>query len=129
MNEEFLDMLRYRLIPVFSLVAIECGCATIEGKWSLTKVDPTAARCDSAFTSLTLQEDGTFYAEAHEFGETESVSGTWSLENRVLSLEQQEGEQHTCDAETEGTGALRPVRHQDGRRVTAVIERRASWPR
>jgi hypothetical protein len=98
----------------------------MEGKWSLTKVDPTAARRDFAFTSLTLQEDGTYYAEAQEFGETESVSGTWSFENGVLSLKRQDGEEHTYDAELLGADELRLIHHKSGRRVVAAFEKRAS---
>ena len=103
------------------------GCASMEGKWSLANVDPTAARRDFAFDSITLQNDGTFYAEANEHGDTDSVSGVWKLKDGVLSLREQDGERHTYDAELEAGGKrLKLVRHWDGRRMTAVLQKKAS---
>lgn len=111
------------LLPISLLV----GCASMEGKWSLSEVEPTAARRDFDFESLTIQKDGTFYAETKEMNQTESVSGTWTLSDGVLSLKEQDGELHTFDAELESGGRrLLLVRHWDGRRMTAVFQKRSS---
>lgn len=116
-----------RMIAAVIPLALLAGCASMEGKWSLAKVDPTAARRDFAFESITLQDDGTFYAETEELGKAESVSGTWTLKRGVLCLREHDGERHTYDAELESGGKqLRLVRHWDGRRLTALLEKRAS---
>jgi len=110
-----------------ALLVLTTGCASMEGKWSVAKVEPTAARRDFAFESLTLQSDGTFYAEAKEGGKTDSVSGTWKLDDGVLALREHDGECHTYDAELEPSGKrLKLVRHWSGQRMTAVLEKQAS---
>jgi hypothetical protein len=72
------------------------GCA-VTGKWALESVNPTAAQRDFKYEVLTLQKDGTFYAEAREPA-TESTSGTYRFENGVLSLKEHNGAQHTYEA-------------------------------
>ncbi len=117
-------MLVKRLIALLLPLAFLTGCANMEGKWSLAKVDPTAARSDFAFEALTLQEDGTFYGEARQMGRTDTVSGTWSLDDKVLTLNEESGERHTYDARlANGGNELKLVRHWEGRRLTAVFEK------
>jgi hypothetical protein len=118
-------MKRNLLIVALVPLALVTGCATIDGKWSLAKVDPTAARSDFAFKSLTLQNDGTFYGETEDMGGARAVSGTWRLRKGVLSLKERDGEQHTYDAELLAGGRrLELVRHWEGQRMTAVLEKR-----
>jgi hypothetical protein len=73
------------------------GCA-VTGKWDLAAVEPTAARRDFKYEVLTLQKDGTFYAEARE-PVTMTTSGTYRFEKGVLSLAEHNGARHTYDAQ------------------------------
>lgn len=117
---------RPRMLPALAVLFIG-ACASMEGKWSVSHVDPTAARRDFAFDSVTLQQDGTFYAEAHEYGDIVTVSGTWSLNEGILSLEEQDGERHTYDARLVGGGnRMELIRHWNGRRLTATLDRQSS---
>jgi len=84
------------------LIAVP-GCADISGKWSLAKVDPTAARRDFEYEVLTLQPDGTFYAEAREQG-IESTSGTYSFGGGHLALKEHDGERQVYRARFEEGG-------------------------
>ncbi len=103
--------------------ALFVGC-TEHGKWSLSEVDPTAARRDFQFQSLTLQRDGTYYAEADEGMGIESTSGTYTYENGVLALASHDGERHTYDAELmRGGRQLQLQRHWNGQRLTATFQR------
>ena len=118
-------MYRIRLIGAVLPLALVSACASMNGKWSLAEVDPTAARRDFSFQSLTLQDDGTFYAERKEMGKTKSVSGTWTYEDGVLSLRQHDGERHTYDAKLEDSGKkLTLVRFWNGQHMTAQLEKR-----
>jgi hypothetical protein len=100
------------------------GCATMEGKWSLAKVEPTAARRDFTYESLTLQKDGTFYAEAKKASGVESVSGTWRVTDGVLALEENGGTLHTYDANLDPGGQkLTLASHWEDRRLNAVFEK------
>jgi hypothetical protein len=79
------------------LTLLATGCSgKVAGKWSLSTVEPTAATRDMEYTSLTLQEDGTFYAEAIN-GTVKSQSGTYSYDNKVLDLVAHNGERETFD--------------------------------
>jgi len=85
-------------MAVMCLVGLGSGCANrIPGKWSLANVEPTAARRDFEYTSLTLQKDGTFYGEAQN-GSVKSQSGTYSFHDGVLDLVAHNGERNTFDA-------------------------------
>lgn len=121
--------IRTLLVPmvVLALVGALTGCATMEGKWSLAKVNPTAARDDFAYSSLTLQKDGTFYAEAKEPTGSRTVSGTWTMHNGLLSLKEESGERHVYDAKVmDGGKQLMLVRHWNGQRLTAVLDKRST---
>jgi hypothetical protein len=85
-----------------TLIALP-GCADIAGKWSLAEVEPTAARRDFEYEVLTLQPDGTFYAEAREIG-TESTSGTYTFGGGHLSLKEHDGERQVYRARFENAG-------------------------
>ncbi len=82
-----------------SLVVVS-GCG-IEGKWSLQRVKPTAARPNVAYEALTIEQDGTFYAQNQQPG-AEAVSGTWVYGDGLLVLRQQNGERLTYGADLRG---------------------------
>jgi hypothetical protein len=90
-------MLRKAVLGSAMFLAVFTGCA-IEGKWSLAAVEPSAARRDFQYETLTLEDDGSFYAEARE-RETQTTSGTYRYENGVLALREHDGEEHAYDAE------------------------------
>lgn len=98
------------------------GCS-MPGKWSLAKVEPTAATRDAEFHSLTLQKDGTFYAEANEPGGIKTTSGTYTYEHGVLDLIAHDGERHTYDATFRSNDDLRLARMWQGRRVELKYDR------
>ncbi len=97
------------------------GCS-IHGKWSVAHLDPDAARRDFALSSLTLQRDGTFYAESDGGAGIKTTSGTYIYDDGLLTLNQHDGAQQTYDAKLEGS-TLKLTRHWKGGRVTARLER------
>jgi hypothetical protein len=114
-----------RLITALLPLTLLSGCAKMEGTWSLAEVDPTAARRDFEYESLTLQEDGTFYAEARKLGNLESVSGTWRVQDGVLSLKEHSGTRHTYTTELDPGGKrLTLSRHWEDRNMYAILEKR-----
>ncbi len=100
------------------------GCQKPAGKWSLASVEPTALQRDVEFHNLTLQEDGTFYAEAMEGGRIQSVSGTYAYDNGVLILTAHDGETHAYDARIRGANKMYLASFEDGRKVKMKYERR-----
>jgi hypothetical protein len=111
---------------VVSTIALTSGCASIQGKWDLATVEPTAAQRDVEFRSLRLEKDGTFFAEATEGTGIRTTSGTYSYDNGVLHLKAHDGEAQTYDAELEGTGeVLRLANFWQGRRLNLKYERRS----
>lgn len=99
------------------------GCS-VAGKWSLASVDPSAARRDFPFEVLTLEEDGSFYAEAREAGKTRSTSGTYRYENEVLTLKEHDGEVNTFRAEMPNNNELHLERSWQDRVVIGRMERK-----
>ena len=87
----------HQVLVLACLASMGGGCANIHGKWSLANVEPTAARRDFEYTSLTLQKDGTFYGEAQN-GSVKSQSGTYSFHDGILDLVAHNGERDTYDA-------------------------------
>ena len=72
------------------------GCS-VKGKWHLASVEPSAATRDVQYHDLTLQNDGSFYAEADE-ASIGTTSGTYTYKDGVLCLNEHDGERHTYDA-------------------------------
>lgn len=104
---------------LFTLV----GCS-VDGKWSVARIDPDAARRDFEFSSLTLQDDETFYAEANGTDGIKSVSGTYTYDDGVLSLKTHDGQRYTYDAKLCAAGhEMKLARHWEGRRLEATLER------
>lgn len=113
------------VFPVFVTLlypaAIGCG---VQGKWSLAGVEPTAATRDFQYHSLTLQKDGTFYAEAGA-GPIHTTSGTYSYEEGTLDLVEHNGVRHTYDAKIEdGGNKLSLAQFWEGQRLVALMERK-----
>lgn len=112
-----------RLVFAGACLAIT-GCG-IDGTWSLAEVDPTAARRDMEFHSLTLQKDGSFYAEAREVGGIRTTSGTYTFKDDVLNLTAHDGERHTYDAHLKDSGnELELERFWEGRKVKLEYKRK-----
>jgi hypothetical protein len=99
------------------------GCA-VDGKWSLTSVEPSAARRDFQYEVLTLEKDGSFYAEAREgTGETRTTSGTYRYEKGVLALREHDGEEHAYDASV-SSDQMKLKRPWQDRQLVARFERK-----
>ena len=113
--------IRHALLPVLALVVTGCS---VEGTWSLTDVDPTAARRDFEFESMTLQDDGTFYAESRGPTGIETTSGTYTYDDDTLSLKAHSGERHTYNAKFVTARQLRLQGFWEGRKVFADFERK-----
>ena len=105
-----------------ALALLLAGCS-VEGKWSLAEVDPTAARRDFEFESLTLQDDGTFYAEARGPGGIETSSGTYVHENDTLTLTAHNGERHTYGTKFLSATRLQLQGFWEGKKVFAEFDR------
>lgn len=100
------------------------GCA-ITGKWGLTDVDPTAARRDFAYQTLTLQQDGTFYADStNAAGDIETTSGTYTFEQHTLRLQPHHGANRAYKARFVNANTLELKKRGDERTITATFERK-----
>lgn len=99
---------------------VSAGCS-VQGKWSLSSVEPSAARRDFQYEVLSLEKDGSFYAEAREGG-TRTTSGTYRYENGVLSLREHDGEEHAYDADVSADRMNLKQPWQD-RQLVAKFER------
>lgn len=104
------------------VLAVLAGCS-VEGKWSLAEVEPTAARRDFEFESLTLQDDGTFYAESKGPNGVETTSGTYTYDDNTLDLVAHSGERHTYNARFITATRLELQGFWNGRKVYADFDR------
>ncbi len=134
-----------RLVPMLILAGLmfTTGCA-ITGKWSLASIEPEAARRDFEFASLTLQKDGSFYAESQttvvSHAEVQSeqgtsfyaearepgirtASGTYAFQDRSLTLRAHGGLVVSYDAAFESANRLRLEKYWQGRKVKARFQR------
>lgn len=102
------------------------GCS-VTGKWSLVEVEPTAARRDFDLQSMTLHKDGTFYAEAREAGDIETVSGTYTYQNKTLTLREHDGENMVYDAKFLSGNRLELARTTPSGKINATFERREQF--
>jgi hypothetical protein len=120
------------------------GCSNVAGHWSLTEVSPTAAQRDVEFRTLTLHDDGSFYAEAVEGkraviiteedaviakskeGPIRTVSGTYTFdeESKTLTLVRHDGERATYDAQLKRGGKeLQLLTFWEGQKLKLIYER------
>lgn len=97
------------------------GCG-VQGKWSLSSVEPSAARRDFKYEVLTLEKDGSFYAEAREGG-TKTSSGTYRYEHGVLSLREHDGDEHAYDASV-GCCKMKLKQSWQDRQLVAEFEKK-----
>lgn len=116
-------MSRFVLAPL-CLVLAAAGCS-VEGKWSVAEVDPTAARRDFPFESLTLQDDGTFYAEAKTGAGVETMSGQYSHDNKTLTLRPHDKDPIAYDTRFLTADRIELSGHWEGRKLVAEMERRS----
>jgi len=112
-------------LVLISAAVVVTGCG-VNGKWELSTVDPTAARRDFEFQSLTLQSDGSFYAESSEAGEKiRTTSGTYTYQKGTLRLVEHDGEAHSYDAVRQGD-ELVLKQHWHGQPIKAKFVRKES---
>ena len=112
------NLLSFSLIAGFTSLA---GCG-VQGKWTLADVEPTAATRDVQYHNLTLQKDGSFYAEAKE-ASIDSTSGTYTYEDGVLCLKEQDGERHTYDAKLVSATDMRLESFWQGQKLKLKYKR------
>lgn len=99
------------------------GCS-IEGKWNVTEVTPTAAVRDFDFSVITLQEDGTYYAERNIDG-IRTTSGTFRFDGKLLLLNEHNGETLSFDARLSGDGrTIRLEKFWRDQKMKAVLTRK-----
>ncbi len=116
-------MLQRHIFLATIALATAAGC-TVEGKWNLTEVEPTAAVRDIEFAVITLQKDGTYYAERNENG-IHTTSGTYRFDGKLLVLNEHGGETMTFDAELAGDGrTLRLSKFWKDQKVRAEFEKK-----
>lgn len=101
------------------------GCTSIVGRWSLAGVDPEAARRDVKYHTLTLQKDGTFYADAKEAPGIRTTSGTYSYRKNILHLQTHDGDHFSYDAKIEGNN-LWLENFWQGQKIKMKYEKSAS---
>jgi hypothetical protein len=117
-------MNRKALATICAAALLITGCG-IDGKWSLSSVDPTAAWRDFEYQSLILQRDGTFHGEALEFGDQiRATSDTYTYDDGTLQLVAHDGEIHAYDTRMHGANELVLKRNRDGRKVAATFHRK-----
>lgn len=125
------------------MLTLTAGCS-VTGKWSMASVEPEAARRDFEFASLSLQKDGTFYAESQVtvvsqtevkspggdsfYSETKeggirTASGTYTFEDGTLTLAPHGGPPVPYDAVLVDANRLRLEKFWQGRKVKAVFKR------
>lgn len=108
-------------IVVAGMAAVSAGCS-VKGKWSLAEVDPEAARRDFEYASLTLQDDGSFYAESQKPG-IHTTSGTYVYKNNVLTLTPHEGPQMSYDASMPDNDHLKLKKLWEGQKLVTTFKR------
>ena len=109
-----------RLVVGIVLLSAATGCVC--GKWSLSSVEPSAARRDFRYDVLTLEQDGSFYAETRQ-PEPKTTSGTYRMEQGTLSLSEHDGRQYTYNAEVSGN-MLKLKQPWKDRELVASFERK-----
>jgi hypothetical protein len=108
------------LLVTVGLTAL-AGCA-VAGKWSLAAVEPEAARRDFEYASLTLQEDGSYYAESQTPG-VKTMSGTYTYQNSTLTLMPHAGPRVAYHATFKDANHLRLTKTAGGQEVRTVFAR------
>ena len=111
-----------RMGSVMLALTLLTGCS-LRGNWSLTEVDPDAARGDFEYSTLKFQKDGTFYAQGKDaMDHSETVSGTYDYNGRTLHLAPRDGADTTYDADLKGN-TLYLERFWEDQKLRATFER------
>lgn len=129
---------------LFLSLSVFSGCSTVAGKWTLVTVEPEAARREIEYASLTLQKDGSFYAEAQNdvpgtdvvvvtkdttvVTETDkpgiqSTSGTYEFKDNTLALRPHEGKVVAYDAKLDGGSQLKLEKFYGAQKVKCTFKR------
>ena len=116
-------MRRIYLAPMLFGLTLTTGCS-VAGKWSLTTVEPEAARRDFQYASLTLQKDGSFYAESQKEG-VRTMSGTYVYKDSTLTLKPHAGQGAPVAyaANMPDADHLRLEETQGGEKITTTFKR------
>jgi hypothetical protein len=117
-------MRRAALWQLAACVLISTTGCSVQGKWQLETVEPSAARRDFQYEVLTLEKDGSFYAEAREIAkDTRTTSGTYRYEDGVLALREHDGEERTYRAECPSAKRLKLKDTWKDRELVATFAR------
>ncbi len=111
------------LLPLMSMVAL-CYSCTATGKWTLQTTDPSAVRADFCPHTLTLQEDGTFYADTNKQLRTGVWSWNGSMADGLLVLDERGGGSDSFKASIPNNQTLVLQTDLEGRAVTGTYDRK-----
>jgi hypothetical protein len=113
-----------QVLVVLAIPVLLAGCS-IHGKWALRDVNPDAARRDFKYEVLTLQNDGSFYAEAKE-PSTTTTSGTYTFSDakHELVLKEHDGDVRSYDARFESATRLRLTDTSTDKKIVARFDRK-----
>jgi len=103
------------------LLGCAAGCKDYEGRWALSRVDASGSAEAVHFTTITLDDDGTFRTKGAEpgYGPT---SGTYTVSGGTLTLRNTDGATFTYDVElVRGGSKMRLVSYVEGRPPTVII--------
>ncbi|MCC6312247.1 MAG: hypothetical protein IT345_15225 [Trueperaceae bacterium] len=112
--------------PAFVLVcatALGLAAGCVHGRWELVEVDPDAARGDVEFQTITLQDDGSYFAQTNDDG-VQPASGTYTYSDGVLDLQEKDGDRHSYEAAVVGE-QLHLKRLWEGQKLKMIYERRS----
>jgi hypothetical protein len=107
------------LIPLTLVLATGCS---IQGKWTLEKIEPTAGLHEFDYASLTLQKDGSFYGEALNPG-VRATAGTYVYKNDTLVLEPYDGPRVAYAAKFRDANHLKLEQTTENERIEALFQR------
>jgi hypothetical protein len=119
------EMKLARMLPIAALSLIFAAGCSVNGTWKLDAVDPKEAEPHYAFGQFTLNADGTYDADMKSAHGTEKSVGTFTFQNGKLTIDPDDGEPRTYDAELLEMGdKLRVIgTAPDGAKITATMHR------
>lgn len=114
----------WKLGAAVAAVLLVTGCADHTGKWVLDTIDPPDARGQYQFANITLNKDGTYWAEREVGGKMEKNTGTYTFENGTLAFKNAAGKTITYDAQMmDMNNKMKVMAETHGKKVTAVMKR------
>lgn len=116
------NLLKGLLLSVAMLVLTGCG---VTGDWTLHTITPEEARQHYELASVTLNDDGTYTANATRAGREVTSTGTYTFENGKLSFSSDAGKTRTYDARLILCGCKMVVKTTvEGEEVKAIMKRK-----